>query len=200
MTVWRISIVYILSLLFVGLLVPYNDPRLVGGSYGAFERHGPSERMLTDLACQMPTPRLSSSFSTRPTSQACHTSSMQPSRSRSSLSECLAFTPVAEHFSLCPNKDMLPSSSATSTRLADQPGLYYSSSLSSPLLMPTSPMSVHKFSTVSSAASLPLSQILTFIGDRAPCFVWSLNHLHVAQHQCCAHPLQNGMEGTRSLC
>jgi amino acid permease len=34
MTVWRISIVYILSLLFVGLLVPYDDERLVGGSYG----------------------------------------------------------------------------------------------------------------------------------------------------------------------
>lgn len=35
MTVWRISIIYVLSLLFVGLLVPYDDPRLVGGSYDA---------------------------------------------------------------------------------------------------------------------------------------------------------------------
>lgn len=34
MTFWRITIIYILSLLFVGLLVPYNDERLVGGSYG----------------------------------------------------------------------------------------------------------------------------------------------------------------------
>ncbi|KAK9893750.1 hypothetical protein P389DRAFT_155558 [Cystobasidium minutum MCA 4210] len=35
MTFWRITIIYILSLLFVGLLVPYNDERLVGGSYDA---------------------------------------------------------------------------------------------------------------------------------------------------------------------
>ena len=31
-TVWRISLVYIASLTLIGLLVPWNDPRLLGGS------------------------------------------------------------------------------------------------------------------------------------------------------------------------
>ena len=32
---WRITIFYILSAVIIGLLVPYNDPRLMGGSYDA---------------------------------------------------------------------------------------------------------------------------------------------------------------------
>jgi len=35
MTFWRIILIFVLSLLFVGLLVPYDDPNLVGGSYDA---------------------------------------------------------------------------------------------------------------------------------------------------------------------
>jgi len=35
MTFWRITLIFILSLLFVGLLVPYDDPNLIGGSYDA---------------------------------------------------------------------------------------------------------------------------------------------------------------------
>lgn len=35
MTFWRISLVFVLSLTFVGLLVPYDDPNLIGGSYDA---------------------------------------------------------------------------------------------------------------------------------------------------------------------
>ncbi|KAF5620786.1 amino acid transport GAP1 [Fusarium sp. NRRL 52700] len=32
---WRISLFYILSILFIGLLVPYNEPRLLGAKYGS---------------------------------------------------------------------------------------------------------------------------------------------------------------------
>jgi len=35
MTFWRISFIYIMSLFFIGLLVPYDDPNLIGGSYDA---------------------------------------------------------------------------------------------------------------------------------------------------------------------
>ncbi|KAM0540087.1 hypothetical protein ACHAO7_011527 [Fusarium culmorum] len=32
---WRISLFYILSILLIGLLVPYNEPRLLGAKYGS---------------------------------------------------------------------------------------------------------------------------------------------------------------------
>lgn len=35
MTFWRIILIFILSLFFVGLLVRYDDQRLLGGSYDA---------------------------------------------------------------------------------------------------------------------------------------------------------------------
>ncbi|KAK9893745.1 amino-acid permease inda1 [Cystobasidium minutum MCA 4210] len=35
MTFWRITFVFVLSLMMVGFLVPYNDERLIGGSYDA---------------------------------------------------------------------------------------------------------------------------------------------------------------------
>jgi len=46
-TFWRITIIYILSLLVIGLNVPYNDPNLLGGSYDA--NTSPFVRMI-DLA------------------------------------------------------------------------------------------------------------------------------------------------------
>lgn len=66
MTVWRVSIIYILSLLFVGLLVPFDDQRLVGGSYGpsSVTRNYTIVKVLIVLfILQMPILRHSSSFS-----------------------------------------------------------------------------------------------------------------------------------------
>jgi yeast amino acid transporter len=34
-TIWRVSLKYIISLTMIGLLVPWNDPRLLGGSGAA---------------------------------------------------------------------------------------------------------------------------------------------------------------------
>jgi amino acid transporter len=35
MTFWRVTFVYIFMLFMAGLLIPYNEPRLIGGSYDA---------------------------------------------------------------------------------------------------------------------------------------------------------------------
>lgn len=152
MTFWRITIIYILSLLFVGLLVPYDDPRLVGGSYGKLRQHSFLARNVgadINRVLKMPTHLHSSWSSSELVSPVFPISSMPQSPYLSYPSACLVFTLEAELFSLWLNKATHPNSSHTLTRPGVLPGLFSSLLPSSLSHMQIAPMSVPRSSIVS---------------------------------------------------